>query len=71
MGYLALHDDLSPASMRKALFFASAMGSFCVEGIGTEKVAACGARELGRSIEQFRALVDYGGKLEFLAETGA
>ena len=57
--------------MRRAMFFASAMGSFCVEGIGTEKVAATGPRELARRIEQFRALVDYGGKLEFLVESGA
>jgi sugar/nucleoside kinase (ribokinase family) len=65
MGYLARHDDTSPQAMRRAMFFASAMGSFCVEGIGTRKVQALTARDLGRRIEQFRALVDYGGKLEF------
>jgi sugar/nucleoside kinase (ribokinase family) len=67
MGYLAHHDDASPAAMRRALFFASAMGSFCVEGIGTKKVASLTGRDLARRIDQFRALVDYGGKLEFTA----
>jgi hypothetical protein len=50
------------------MFFASALGSFCVEGIGTTKVAGLKRADLARRIEQFRALVDYGGKLELLAE---
>ena len=64
MGYLARHDDLSPHSMRRAMFFASALGSFCVEGIGTTKVAALTGADVGRRIEQFRTLVDFGGVLE-------
>ncbi|HEY2514352.1 MAG TPA: PfkB family carbohydrate kinase [Polyangiaceae bacterium] len=64
LGYLARHDDLSPQSMRRAMFFASALGSFCVEGIGTTKVAALTGADVGRRIEQFRSLVDFGGVLE-------
>jgi sugar/nucleoside kinase (ribokinase family) len=68
MGYLARHDDVSPHAMRRALFFASALGSFCVEGIGTSRVAALKPADVTRRIEQFRALVDYGGELAFQHE---
>jgi hypothetical protein len=54
--------------MRRALFFASALGSFCVEGIGTSRVAALKPADVTRRIEQFRALVDYGGELAFQHE---
>ncbi len=64
LGYLASHEDLSHHAMRRAMFFASALGSFCVEGIGTTKVATLRRADLSRRIEQFRALVDYGGQLE-------
>jgi sugar/nucleoside kinase (ribokinase family) len=64
LGYLASHGDLSHHAMRRAMFFASALGSFCVEGIGTTKVAALKRADLSRRLEQFRSLVDYGGKLE-------
>ena len=68
MGYLARHDDTSAHAMRRALFFASALGSFCVEGIGTTRVAKLTPADVARRIEQFRALVDYGGKLDFAHE---
>jgi sugar/nucleoside kinase (ribokinase family) len=68
LGYLARHDDISPLAMRRGLFFASALGSFCVEGIGTTKVAALKPADVARRIDQFRALVDYGGKLDFASE---
>jgi sugar/nucleoside kinase (ribokinase family) len=68
MGYLARHDDVSAHAMRRAMFFASSMASFCVEGIGTTKVAGIKATDLARRIDQFRALVDYGGRLEFAGE---
>ena len=50
-------------TMRRAMFFASTLGSFCVEGIGTSKIAALKGADVARRIEQFRALVDFGGKL--------
>ncbi len=70
MGYLARHDEPGPISahiMRRAMFFASALGSFCVEGIGTTKIAALKPADVSRRIDQFRALVDFGGKLEHVA----
>ena len=82
LGYRASHDgatildarstpsEASHRMMRRAMFFASALGSFCVEGIGTTKVAALKRADLSRRLEQFRALVDYGGKLEATSPGG-
>ncbi len=70
MGYLARHDEAGPIgahTMRRAMFFASTLGSFCVEGIGTSKIAALTSADVARRIDQFRALVDFGGKLEHAA----
>lgn len=63
MGYLARHGDASPATLRRAIFFGSALASFCVEGIGTKRLAAVTRAELTARIEAFSKLVDYGGNL--------
>ena len=63
MGYLASRGEVSPAVLRKALFFASALGSFCVEGIGPSQLLAVGRPELAARISSFSRLVEYGGDL--------
>jgi sugar/nucleoside kinase (ribokinase family) len=63
MGYVAHTDDPSPAGLRRAMFYASAMGSFCVEDIGTRRLLDVDARALGERIASFVRLVDYGGGL--------
>jgi sugar/nucleoside kinase (ribokinase family) len=63
LGYLSARGEVSPGSLRKALFFASAMGSFCVEGIGPSRLLAIGRAELAARIASFARLVDYGGDL--------
>lgn len=63
LGYLSAHGEVSPGSLRKALFFAAAMGSFCVEGIGPSRLLAIGRAELAARIASFARLVDYGGDL--------
>ncbi|MEO6419060.1 MAG: PfkB family carbohydrate kinase, partial [Polyangiaceae bacterium] len=63
MGYLARHGDASPATLRRAIFFGSALASFCVEGIGTTRLAAVTRADLAGRIEAFSKLVDYGGNL--------
>jgi len=68
MGYIARHDDTSTHAIRRAMFFASSLGSFCVEDIGPRRLQAITARDLSKRIEQFRSLVDYGGELSFVTE---
>jgi sugar/nucleoside kinase (ribokinase family) len=63
LGFLASHGDVSPRALRQALFFASALGSFCVEGIGPARLLAIGRAELGVRLAAFAKLVDYGGDL--------
>lgn len=61
MGYLSAVDDTSPLAMRRAMFFASALGSFCVEGIGPQRLSAMGRVDLMKRLSYFAKLVDYGG----------
>jgi sugar/nucleoside kinase (ribokinase family) len=63
MGYLAAQDDWSHNSLRRGLFFASALGSFCVEGIGPGRLLEIDRSALAARIASFARLVDYGGGL--------
>jgi len=63
IGYLAASRDRSPSSLRRGLFFAAALGSFCVEGIGPARLLAIGRSELSARIASFARLVDHGGSL--------
>lgn len=63
MGYLACTRDGSPASMRRAMFFASALGSFCVEAVGPSRLLALDRSDLAARIAAFARLVDFGASL--------
>jgi sugar/nucleoside kinase (ribokinase family) len=63
LGYLAARQDASPATLRKAMFFAAALGSFCVEGIGPARLLEVGRPEVATRIASFARLVDHGGDL--------
>jgi sugar/nucleoside kinase (ribokinase family) len=63
LGYLAARGEWSPAALRCGLFFASALGSFCVEGIGPSRLREIGRSDLAARITSFARLVDYGGDL--------
>jgi sugar/nucleoside kinase (ribokinase family) len=63
MGYLASRGEVTPSLLRKALFFAAALGSFCVEGIGPSRLLAIGRPEVAARIAAFGRLVDFGGDL--------
>jgi sugar/nucleoside kinase (ribokinase family) len=63
MGYLAACDELSPAAMRGAMFFASALGSLCVEAVGPERLLTANRTDLAARIASFAKLVDHGSNL--------
>ncbi len=65
LGYVARHDDASSNALRRAMFFGSALGSFCVEDIGTRRLAALTKGDLSKRIHDFARLVDHGGGLSF------
>jgi sugar/nucleoside kinase (ribokinase family) len=59
IGYLANTDDLSFPNMKKALIYASAMASFCVEKFGTEKLVQLKQEELETRIQSFVELTHF------------
>jgi sugar/nucleoside kinase (ribokinase family) len=62
MGYLASsRKKVSPPTMRQAMLFASALGSFCVEGVGPARLLAIGRPEVAARIASFVRLTDHGG----------
>jgi sugar/nucleoside kinase (ribokinase family) len=66
MGYVARHGKDSAYALRRAMFFASALGSFCVEDIGPKRILGIDKRELARRIDQFASLVEHGDRLSFV-----
>lgn len=52
LGYVAEHRDASPAALRRAVIYGSAVASFCVEGVGIERLAGV---ERHRIDERYRA----------------
>ncbi len=63
MGYIASRREASPAVIRKAMYFAAALGSFCVEGVGPSRLLAIGRSDVAARIASFAKLVDHGGDL--------
>lgn len=63
MGYLASRGEVSPLVIRKAMFFAAALGSFCVEGIGPSRLLAVTRPDLAARMASFASLVEHGGDL--------
>jgi sugar/nucleoside kinase (ribokinase family) len=65
MGYMARcgTKDSSRHSLRRAMFYASAMGSFCVEDVGPARLLRLTEADLRARIDEFSALVDFGGSL--------
>ncbi|HEX7666527.1 MAG TPA: PfkB family carbohydrate kinase [Polyangiaceae bacterium] len=63
LGYLAKVGDASPIALRRAIFHGSALGSFCVEDIGTRRLAAVTKADYRARIDAFARFVDYGGDL--------
>jgi sugar/nucleoside kinase (ribokinase family) len=59
MGYLAACGEVTPAAVRSAMFFASAMGSFCVEGVGPASLLRTSRAELQARLTAFARLVQH------------
>ncbi len=55
-GYLASQPELTPAVLRRAMFYGSVMGSFAVEKFGTERIAQLTRAEIDERFGQFREL---------------
>ncbi len=63
MGYICARGEASPSVLRQGMFFAAAMGSFCVEGIGPERLLKIARADVATRMTSFARLVDHGGEL--------
>ena len=59
IGYLARTGDLSDASMRRAVIYGSAMGSFAVEKFSIERLMTVTESELSERVSAFKKLVAF------------
>ena len=59
MGYLARSGDLSEASLRRAVTFGSAMGSFAVERFSIQRLLEVDAKQLASRVADLRKLVAF------------
>jgi sugar/nucleoside kinase (ribokinase family) len=59
MGYLAKSGDLSEASLRRAVVYGSAMGSFAVEKFSVERLLEISSEDIASRVREFRRLVAF------------
>ncbi len=60
VGYLASLPELTPLGMRRAMVHATAAASFCVEAVGTGRVARLTRGDIAERVTAIRALYDFG-----------
>lgn len=61
LGYVAKEGTLDRNTLRRALMVAATVASFCVEGVGTERIAGVGRDDVAHRLESLRTLVHFGG----------
>jgi sugar/nucleoside kinase (ribokinase family) len=59
MGYLASHDTIDEAAMRRAMIFGSVMASFNVEEFGTERVQRLTHEEINDRFHTFKQMTHF------------
>lgn len=59
MGYLASHDKIDDATMRRAMIFGSVMASFNVEEFGTERVQRLTHDEINERFRTFKQMTHF------------
>jgi sugar/nucleoside kinase (ribokinase family) len=64
IGYLARTDDLSDASLRRAVIHGSAMGSFVVEGFSITRLLEVTRAEIDKRVAEFHELVSFDARLD-------
>jgi len=59
LGYVAHHDNTRHDTLRRAVIYGSAMASFCVEGIGTERLLSVTRDDVDERFRAFRKLAHF------------
>ncbi len=60
LGYLAKECNLDEHTLRRALMMAATVASFCVEGVGTARIAEIGRDDVAHRLDSLRTLVHFG-----------
>ncbi len=60
VGYLAQQPEIDALSLRRAMIHATATASFCVEAVGTGKIAGVSRADVAARVSAIRALYDFG-----------
>ncbi|MFT3763903.1 MAG: PfkB family carbohydrate kinase [Minicystis sp.] len=60
MGYLATQPEVTSLALRRAMIHATATASFCVEAVGTKRVAEVTRADVAARVAAIRALYDFG-----------
>jgi sugar/nucleoside kinase (ribokinase family) len=60
IGYLAAQPEISALALRRAMIHATATASFCVEAVGTKRVAEVSRADVAARVAAIRALYDFG-----------
>jgi sugar/nucleoside kinase (ribokinase family) len=60
VGFLAKTGEITPLSLRRAIMVASASASYCVEGVGTSRLATLTEAEVGARLAAFHQLTHFG-----------
>lgn len=64
LGYIASQNDLHNGTLRRAVVYGSALASFCVEGIGIDRLETVEPAEIATRYAAFRALVHFATESE-------
>jgi sugar/nucleoside kinase (ribokinase family) len=60
LGYLACQAHITPLALRRGMLYATATASFCVEAVGTRRVAAVTREDVARRVSEIRELYEFG-----------
>ena len=61
IGWIARVGEVDHKTMRRAIYFGSALGSFCVEGIGPQRLLEVTSKDLNNRMTEFTVLVEAHG----------
>ncbi|EYF07897.1 PfkB family carbohydrate kinase [Chondromyces apiculatus] len=60
LGYLSNQQQISALSLRRAMLHATATASFCVEAVGTQRIATITREDVAQRVDQIRSLYEFG-----------
>lgn len=60
VGYLASIPEITPLALRRAMVHGTATASYCVEGVGTTKMATLTKAQVGARVHAIRELYEFG-----------